>query len=110
MYKDSISFAGAGRVASALCRELFRTGIRIDLVVSETESGGRALADSCDAEWSSGLHFPDSSKIIIVAVPDHKLKDVVSRIHCGKETLVAHTAGSFGLDIFPATITRRGVF
>jgi len=110
MYKDSISFAGAGRVASALCRELFRSGIHIDLVVSETESGGRSLADSCEAEWSSELHFPDSSKVIIVAVPDHKLKDVISRIKCGSDTLVAHTAGSFGLDIFPPHISRRGVF
>jgi len=110
MYKDSISFAGAGRVASALCRELFHIGIRIDLVVSETETGGRPLADSCNAEWSSRLHFPDSSKVIIVAVPDHKLKDVLNRIQCSSDTLVAHTAGSFGLDVFPPHISRRGVF
>jgi predicted short-subunit dehydrogenase-like oxidoreductase (DUF2520 family) len=110
MYKDSISFAGAGRVASALCRELFRIGIRIDLVVSETESGGRPLAESCNAEWSSRLHFPYSSKVIIVAVPDHRLKDVLNRIQCGSDTLVAHTAGSFGLDAFPGHIINKGVF
>lgn len=110
MYQDCISFAGAGRVASALCRELFQIGIPIDLIVSGTESVGRSLAESCNAKWSPNLTFPSSSKVIIVAVPDHKLKDVLKSIKCGSDTLVAHTAGSFGLDVFPDHIRNRGVF
>ena len=31
----SISFAGAGRVAGALCREMFRAGFKILQIVSE---------------------------------------------------------------------------
>ncbi len=70
MYQNNISFAGAGRVAGALCRELFHAGFLIDVVASETETGGKPLADLCNAEWSSDLKFPESTKIIIVAVPD----------------------------------------
>lgn len=110
MYQNSISFAGAGRVAGALCRELFHAGFRIDVVVSETEAGGKSLADSCKAEWSSDLKFPESTRVIIVAVPDHKLKLVLDKISCAPETLVAHTAGSFGLDIYPERIIRKGIF
>lgn len=110
MYQDDISFAGAGRVATALCRELFRAGKRIDLIVSETGTSGRSLAEECQAEWSPELSFPDSTRIVIVAVPDHRLKEALHDIKCSPETLVVHTAGSFGLDIFPDYIRRKGVF
>jgi predicted short-subunit dehydrogenase-like oxidoreductase (DUF2520 family) len=110
MYQNSISFAGAGRVAKALCKELHHAGYRIDMVVSETVSSGKPLADSCSAIWSSQLQFPDSTKIIIVAVPDHKLIDVLNQIECQPGTLVTHTAGSYGLDIFPERLIHKGVF
>jgi predicted short-subunit dehydrogenase-like oxidoreductase (DUF2520 family) len=110
MYQNSISFAGAGRVAGALCRELFYAGFRIDVVASETEAGGKSLADSCKAVWSSDLKFPESTDVIIVAVPDHKLKNVLENISCAPGTLVAHTAGSLGLDIYPERIIRKGIF
>jgi len=110
MYQNTISFAGAGRVASALCKELFTEGCRIDLIVSETEVGGRALADYCNARWSKDLIFSDSTDVIIVAVPDHRLISVLKDIKCFSRTIVAHTAGSFGLDIFPDHIQKKGIF
>ena len=110
MYQNNISFAGAGRVAGALCKELFHSGFRIDKIVSETETSGKSLADTCKAKWTSDLLFPDSTKVIIVAVPDHRLINVLESIKCKPGTLVAHTAGSFGLDIFPERITKKGIF
>ena len=110
MYQDNISFAGAGKVAEALCKELFHAGFRIDMVSSETELSGKPLADVCKARWSSDLQFPDSTKIIIVAVPDHRLKSILDTIKCAPCTLVVHTAGSLGLDIFPEHIKQKGVF
>jgi predicted short-subunit dehydrogenase-like oxidoreductase (DUF2520 family) len=110
MYQDNISFAGAGKVAEALCKELFHAGFRIDMVSSETELSGKPLADVCKARWSSDLQFPDSTKIIIVAVPDHRLKSILDTIKCAPGTLVVHTAGSLGLDIFPEHIKQKGVF
>jgi predicted short-subunit dehydrogenase-like oxidoreductase (DUF2520 family) len=110
MIQQNISFAGAGRVASALCRQMYHAGYKIDLIVSESEKKGASLAGSCNGYWSSDLVFPNTSDIIIVAVPDHKLKNILDKIVCRRETLVAHTAGSYGLDIFPDHIKRRGVF
>jgi predicted short-subunit dehydrogenase-like oxidoreductase (DUF2520 family) len=104
-----ISFAGAGRVGGALCRGLFHAGFRIDLVASETESSGKLLAESCNTSWSSDLIFPDSTDIIIVAVPDHRLKGVLETIRCRTDALIAHTAGSFGLDVFPEQVNHRGI-
>jgi len=105
-----ISFVGAGRVNGALCRYLFNTGFRIQKIVSGTEKSSRALAALCDAAWSPDPDFADSSDIIIAAVPDDKLQDALINIRCSENTLVAHTAGSLGLDIFPAHIIHKGVF
>jgi len=110
MIRHNISFAGAGRVAGALCREMYYSGFNIELIVSESEKNGRSLADSCKASWSPDLIFPDSSNVIIVAVPDHRLKSVLDKIRCRPETLVAHTAGSIGIDVFPEQIKRKGIF
>lgn len=110
MIQQKISFAGAGKVATALCREFFNTKYYIDLIISESEKSGRLLSDSCKALWSADLLFPDSTQIIIVAVPDQKLKNVLDRIRCSSETLVVHTAGSLGMDIFPDRIKRKGIF
>jgi predicted short-subunit dehydrogenase-like oxidoreductase (DUF2520 family) len=110
MSKNKISFAGAGRVAGVLCEEIFSAGHIIELIVSESTKYGHSLADSCNAGWSSDLIFPDSSEVIIVSVPDHRLKEVLDSLRCGSDTLVVHTAGSTGLDIFPEHLKRTGVF
>jgi predicted short-subunit dehydrogenase-like oxidoreductase (DUF2520 family) len=110
MNPQNISFAGAGRVAAALCREMYSKGYGIELIVSQTEASGRLLADRCNADWSDELTFPDSTEIIIVAVPDHSLKSILLNLKCKSGTLVAHTAGSLGIDIFPDHIKKRGVF
>jgi predicted short-subunit dehydrogenase-like oxidoreductase (DUF2520 family) len=110
MYQNNISFAGAGRVAEALCKELFHAGYKIDIVVTESEVSGQTLADSCNATWSPDLLFPAASKVIIVAVSDHKLKSVLESISCSTEAVVAHTAGSIGLDVFPQHIGHKGIF
>jgi predicted short-subunit dehydrogenase-like oxidoreductase (DUF2520 family) len=109
MIQQNISFAGAGRVAGALCREMFHTGFKIDLIASESENNGRLLADSCKACWSPDLIFPDSTDVIIVSVPDHTLKSVLDKIRCRPETLVVHTAGSINIDVFPEQIKRKGI-
>jgi predicted short-subunit dehydrogenase-like oxidoreductase (DUF2520 family) len=105
----NISFAGAGRVAGALCRKLHEKGYKIDLIVSENESSCRSLASETGASWSTEPVFPDSSGLIIVAVPDHRLSTVLSGIRAAGTPAVVHTAGSFGLDVFPAAMRHKGV-
>ena len=106
----NISFAGAGRVAGILCKELYDKGFRITRIVSRSEHQGKALAATCGADWSSELSFGDNCDLIIVAVSDHALPGVLKSLSCNKKTLVVHTAGSYGLGIFPAKIRIKGVF
>ena len=109
MDRYNISFAGAGRVGSAICSELFKAGFKIDMVVTRNEKSGSYLARSCNAEWSSNLDFPGTTDIIIVAVPDHQLHLVLDNLKCNPGALVAHTAGSYGLDIFPENFLNKGI-
>jgi predicted short-subunit dehydrogenase-like oxidoreductase (DUF2520 family) len=108
--KYSISFVGAGRVAGIMCRVMYKTGFKIDMIVSKSEIGGTILANDCDAIWSDKPVLPDSTKIIIVAVPDRNVKGVLGKIKCNPKTIVVHTAGSIGIDVFPVSLPRHGVF
>lgn len=110
MAQLQLSFAGAGRVAEALCLEMYNRGFKILQIVSESSSGGKSLASKCNASWSSALNFEDNNDLIIVAVPDSRLKEVLSGIACPENSIVVHTAGSYGLDIFPSRIKNKGVF
>jgi predicted short-subunit dehydrogenase-like oxidoreductase (DUF2520 family) len=109
MKEYKISFAGAGKVASALCLELYKKGHRIQQIVSKEGNTARLLAEKCNARWSVDLDFPDSTEIILVAVQDHNLNDVLAKIKCKRSTIIAHTAGSFGLEVFPEGRINTGV-
>ena len=106
----NISFAGAGRVGTALCKEMYKAGFNIETVVSLSRLNGESLARACMASWSTELIFPDSTDILIVTVPDQKLNEVLNNIVCNPQTLVVHTAGSIGINEFPEHIAKKGVF
>jgi len=108
--KYRISFIGAGKVAFALCHQFHLSGCRIHKIVSKSENSSRTLALSCNASWSSDYCFDDSEDIIIAAVPDDALEEVLGKVKCGDNSIIVHTAGSLGLDVFPAALKHTGVF
>ncbi len=92
-----------------MCRALSRIGFIIDTVISTSETKGIELANDCKAVWTKKPVIPDTTDIVIVSVPDSKLKSVLSGLKCHPGTIVAHTAGSIGLDVFPAEMVKKGV-
>lgn len=105
-----ISFIGAGRVSKSLAQVFCDTGFKIQEIVSRSGNSSRILADLCNASSKSDLNFNRETDIIIVAVPDDILGNVLGKISCPDSVIVAHTAGSQGLDIFPSGIEHKGVF
>lgn len=97
-------------MGSALCSRLAESGHHIRTIVTPSPVRGKQLAESFNAVWKTEPVFDNNTDIIIVSVPDNKLRQVLSGIVCGSNTVVAHTAGSFGLEVFPERITRKGVF
>jgi predicted short-subunit dehydrogenase-like oxidoreductase (DUF2520 family) len=110
MISLNISFLGAGKVASALAGKLAETGHRIEMIVSPHERNGKFLAENCGAAWSEQPDFPETTQLIITAIPDSLLQSVLKGIRCSREAIVVHTAGSFGLEVFPPEQLRTGVF
>jgi predicted short-subunit dehydrogenase-like oxidoreductase (DUF2520 family) len=107
--RNKISFVGAGNVAGSLCFELHKRNYIIEHIVSRNPENGRILAGLCNATWSDDYVIPETSRIIIVAVPDHALAEVLEKITCSNSAVIAHTAGSIGLDIFPSRLVKKGV-
>jgi predicted short-subunit dehydrogenase-like oxidoreductase (DUF2520 family) len=110
MHSYKIAFAGAGKVASALSEVLHNNGHTITKIVSPGKEKGEKAAKLCGSEWSDKLDFSIDTDIIIVAVPDRLLGEVLASIRCGKNSIIAHTAGSFGLEVFPGSLLNAGVF
>jgi predicted short-subunit dehydrogenase-like oxidoreductase (DUF2520 family) len=110
MNRYRISFAGAGKVASSLSTSLKEKGHSILQIISRDREKGTALAKLCDAQWSDKPDFGILNDIVIIAVPDRSISSVPASIKCGVETIVVHTAGSYGLDVFPPSVRKCGVF
>lgn len=105
-----ISFIGAGKVAGALALRMYSTGFKIQEIVSKSGVSSFKLADLCNASSKQDLNFSDRSDVIIAAVPDDALEGILKEISCNEDVIIAHTAGSMGLDIFPPHLKHRGVF
>jgi len=110
MKRYTISFTGAGKVASSFIPGFKTAGFSIKQVVSRNSDKGKRVALSAGARWSDTPRFDEDTDIIIVAVPDRILESVLGNISCHRNTIVAHTAGSCGLEIFPGHIEKKGVF
>ncbi len=100
MKNTGISFIGAGKVAAAFCSELYNSGYKIVSIVSKTGDSCRQLAGSCKASWSVATEFKEDTGLILIAVPDDRIETVAAGIKCSENTVIAHTAGSVGLDVF----------
>ena len=109
MKKYGISFIGAGKVAGVLSRAFSDSGHRITSIVSRRKENCRELVESLNSTWSSDPSFSDSTDIIVIAVPDDTIREVSCRLRCPEKTIVAHTAGSIGIDVFPPELKHTGV-
>jgi len=110
MKRYRISFAGAGKVTSGIVPCLLDKGHRILQIYSRSAEKGAVIAKSGRAKWTDKPVFDQDNDIIIVAVSDKSLEVILRELKAGENTIVAHTAGSYGLDIFPASIIQKGVF
>ena len=109
MRQYNISFVGAGKVAGSLAEKLYSVGHRIKKIVSLSPNKGREVASSVNASWSNDYSFDEGTDIIIVSVSDDSLEKVLHSIKCDKKTFIVHTAGSYGLNVFPKKKVRKGV-
>lgn len=114
-----ISFVGAGNVAWHLAQALENAGHHIVEIYSRDGSNARRLVNKLyDTHIAPDLDFSESvAELLILAVSDDALKDVISKLVLPENCTVIHTSGTKSLnelqhliDIYSDIVVPTGVF
>lgn len=108
---DSISFIGAGNLATSLAVALHKCGINIRQIYSRTIRSAETLAEMTGATPINDISSLEKNDIYIVSMKDSAMSDVIRQIPDNiKEGIFVHTSGSMGIDVWDNTgINRNGV-
>ncbi len=106
----NIVIVGAGRVGTALSKALDRSGHNLLRIVSRSIEKAERLANIFGSEYGNDLVIPHGSEVVIVAVNDDSIYGVMKEIDAPDKTVIVHTAGSVGMDVFGCDILNHGVF
>ncbi len=101
---------GAGRVGSALSVALNESGHRLLKIISRSINKAEKLAGMAGCVFGSELVIPPDTDLVIVAVNDDALYTVLHETEMEDNIVIAHTAGSVGLDVFHKDMSNTGVF
>lgn len=109
MGKATITVVGSGRVAEALAVALYGAGHKIINVISRNLTTARALAEKVNSTATQSVHISDDTQLLLLAVPDSAIAEVSEDLITKPSTIVVHTSGSTGTDVFPPSIRHYGV-
>lgn len=98
---------GTGKVASFFAETFYRAGIHIDCIIGRSESKAAGLAGKVESIAYTGWRDELEPDIILVAVSDRAIRDVVADIPDASFT-ICHTAGAVNMDAL-AAYSNRGV-
>lgn len=107
----SISFIGAGNLATSLAVALHKCGINIRQIYSRTMQSAETLAEMTGAIPINDIRQLEKNDIYIVSLKDSAMKDVICQIpDTIKNGIFVHTSGSMGIDVWTNTgIDNNGV-
>ena len=109
---NKISFIGAGNVAFRLSLALCEKGAEIDYIFDRSERNGKKLINALrtygsNAQYSSSIDRLLSSDVVIIAISDDAISDMVAQIddvithqHFDTPPLFLHTSGSTDIKVF----------
>ncbi|QZE12899.1 DUF2520 domain-containing protein [Halosquirtibacter laminarini] len=107
---QTVSFIGAGNLATQLALTLFEKQNEIQQIYSRTLDSASLLASQVGAEATDNLEDISAKvDLLVISISDKAMPEVVSRLQ-GLNTLVVHTAGSVPMDILSSCSPRIGVF
>jgi len=93
----SISFAGAGNVATHLARAFNNEGYPVTGIYSPGMASATVLASEVGAKVCTSIKELDQlADLIIISVPDHAFSEVLEAL-CPTQKIIIHTSG--GLDL-----------
>ncbi len=106
-----ISFIGSGNVATHLATALNKIGgISILQIISKDKSHAKNLAMQVKADYSDELsRLKTNFELLIFAVSDDALNEILQKIEIPDNRLLCHTAGSVHSSIFENVTRKYGV-
>ena len=104
-----VTIVGSGNVAWHLGKRIFEKGFEITQVFGRNESTLKEMACELRAEMTTdAAAVRKDADAYIISVSDDAIKTVAGRLDFGK-SIVIHTAGSLGLDVFERLAVNYGV-
>ncbi|MEI6748739.1 MAG: Rossmann-like and DUF2520 domain-containing protein [Bacteroidales bacterium] len=105
----SISFLGAGNVATHLARAFYSTGYTIAGIYSPGMISASVLAAEVSAWVCKTIQeLSEQAELIIVSVPDHAFAEVLESLSSSTKFIV-HTSGGLDLAAMRGKVARFGV-
>lgn len=108
--KLSVSFIGAGKVATALGELFFKNGIQINEIYSTTLSSTKKLAKKLNAKPIHSIkELNGKSDFYILAINDDAIEKVAGQLQI-KDKIVVHTSGTTAIQSLKSSSKNIGVF
>ena len=107
----TITFIGAGNVATHLAKAFFNEGYEIEQIFSNNIDNALALADEVNSiAIDNVINLNSISDLYIVAVKDDAIQSVLQQI-IDKNIFIVHTSGSIPISVFETTgFNNYGIF
>jgi predicted short-subunit dehydrogenase-like oxidoreductase (DUF2520 family) len=106
----TITIVGSGNVAWHLAHTFATKKHQILTIISRNEVTGKKLAKETGAAYTNNFNINNSaSDFVLLAVNDSCLTEVLEKIETEK-TILLHTSGSIGIDLFKDKAKEYGVF
>ena len=107
--KKSISFIGAGNVATHLALAFYDAGFPIGGIFSRSVASSQLLAKRVGSHACASLEeVLQISKLVIVAIPDHALLGLTA-IPVPDDVIMVHTCGALDMNVFKGHAANFGV-
>jgi len=95
-----VSIIGSGNVAQQLAPALKRSGCTIAEIYSRNRLNGKPLAKKVKASFISDISkISDTGGVLIIAVKDDAITEVIKKLPNLKNTLVIHTSGATDISV-----------
>lgn len=104
-----IIIIGSGNVAEALVRALSHAGLPPVQVFARDHAKAARMAAICGCPFSTDPHDLMPADLYIIAVTDKAIRTAAGQMDFSGG-VVAHTAGSVGMDVFPPNVRNAAVF
>lgn len=107
---QSVVIVGSGNLAEALAQAVARSGLELVQLFARNPRRGPEVARLAATRWTADPAQLARADIYLIAVSDRAVTEVAAALPVPAGAVVAHTAGSVGLDALPEQFAQRAVF